>query len=69
MNGVSLGHQLTRVKVVAWPTREYNDLKDVCLLGKQRAKPLQPAAVALNELVVQHNRRLQVFRERQPVQS
>ena len=62
MNGAPLGNQRARGKVVAGPARKYDDLEVVGLLGEQRAKPVHPAIVALNELIVQDNRRAQILR-------
>jgi hypothetical protein len=68
MNCAPLGHKRSRGEVVARPTRQYNDLETVRFLGKQRPKPVHPAVVALNELVIEDDRRAQILRERQPIQ-
>ena len=69
VNSAPLGHHRAGGEVVTRPAREHNDLKAVGFLRQQRAKPVHPAVVALNELVVQDNRCAQIFRERQPVQG
>jgi hypothetical protein len=52
VDSAALGNQGTLGKVVAWPTREYEDLEIAGLFGKQSAKPVHAVGVALNKLVV-----------------
>src|ERR1041384_7214140 len=56
-------------KVVGGPARDYDDLEAVGLFGEQNAKPVHASVVALNELVVQDYCRLQILRQREPVQG
>jgi hypothetical protein len=49
-------------KVVGGPTRDYDDLEGVGLVGEQSAKPVHASVVTLNQLVVQDNRCLQILR-------
>jgi hypothetical protein len=67
MNGAPLGHKRVCWKVIAGPAGENDDLETVGLLGKQATKPVHPTVVALDKLVVQDDRRAQIFREREPV--
>ena len=64
VDSTSLGNQGALGKVVARPTREYNDLEIAALLSKQHAKPVHAVVVALNELVVQYDCRAQIFGKR-----
>jgi len=57
-----------RCKVVTRSTCENDDLKDVSFPVEQRAEPIHAAVIALDQLVVQDECRLQIFRQRQPVQ-
>src|SRR6266545_3589081 len=68
VNSVTIGYHRGRCKVVTRPACEDDDLKAVSLLVEQRAEPVHAAVIALDQLVVEDDRRLQVFRQRQPVQ-
>ena len=68
MNARTVGYHRCRCKVVTRSTRENDDLKDVSLLVEQRAEPIHTAIIALDQLVVQNECRLQIFRQRQPIQ-
>jgi hypothetical protein len=63
VNGLSFGHCRARFEVVARSTGEHDYLKGMRLFGKERAEPLHPEVVALNELIVEDNRARQVFGE------
>ena len=69
MSFASGRHKIARTKIVVWPTGEYEDLEIPGLFSKQRTKPIHAVVVALNELVVQDNCRLQILRQREPVQG
>src|SRR5580658_2241149 len=47
VNGCALGHKRACCEVIAGSAREHDNLEVVTLLGKQRAKPVHPAIVAL----------------------
>jgi hypothetical protein len=56
-----------RFDVIIRPARKDNDLKGMRLLREEGTKPVHPRFVALNELIVENDRALEVFGQRQPV--
>lgn len=56
-------------KIIARPACENYNLEVARLLDKQGPKPIHSRVITLDELVVENDGSLQVFRQRQTVQS